>query len=327
LSWSAGNVSQCYVTGPNFQQPYTDTGYAFSDPSECGQGSVTTGTYTTPGYYTYYYTYTLPNVGQASVTVKVDSNDPPVNPQNCPAGQICNACLTTGQDGECTSCPNGYAVSQGACVFTDCPTGYVYDSFGQCQLAGACPAGYAENASNRCVFVSCPLGYTENAYGRCVFTQCPSGYADDGSHTCIRSCTPQYLCGTDNNLYREDASCNITTSPVETCGYGCSGGECLPPPAPKIISFALSPILVKSGETTSVSWNVQNVIGCSVSGTNGDGPWTGLTRTESSSPIIGQVIYTLHCGVIPGAQNADGSLATWTDQADTVNIAPTYQEK
>ena len=36
------------------------------------------------------------------------------------------------------------------------------------------------------------------------------------------SCTPQYLCGSGGNLYYEDASCNIGSSPVQTCSYGCS---------------------------------------------------------------------------------------------------------
>jgi hypothetical protein len=43
--------------------------------------------------------------------------------------------------------------------------------------------------------------------------------------------------------------------------------------------------------------------------------------------ITGQTIYTLHCTPISGAQNADGSAATWTDQTATVNIVPVFHEQ
>jgi hypothetical protein len=76
-----------------------------------------------------------------------------------------------------------------------------------------------------------------------------------------------------------------------------------------------------------IVWDVENVTGCSISGSNGDGPWTGLSGSQTSSAIIGQTIYTLHCAAIAGAENADGSSASWADQTDTVNIVPTYQEK
>jgi hypothetical protein len=81
-------------------------------------------------------------------------------------------------------------------------------------------------------------------------------------------------------------------------------------------------------------WNVQNVEKCSITGSNtppdtwtqpsGTTSWTG---SETSSSIIAQTIYTLHCSIIPGAENSDGSPAVWADETATVNIVPTFHEQ
>ncbi|MGJ0532080.1 hypothetical protein [Methylocystis sp.] len=98
---------------------------------------------------------------------------------------------------------------------------------------------------------------------------------------------------------------------------------CNPPPQPKIITWKVSPTLVKKNDTTGVFWNVINVIGCTVSGTNGDS-WTTTTRgsskgSEVSRGIIARTTYTLHCTPYRGA--------SWTDQTAVVNIVPIFQEQ
>jgi len=102
--------------------------------------------------------------------------------------------------------------------------------------------------------------------------------------------------------------------------------RCYAPPAPSVTNFSVHPTLVSSGETTNISWSVNSVGSCTVTGTNGDS-WTTASDTEVSKPILGQTIFTLSCTVIPGAENANGSPATWTDQARTVNVVPKFQEK
>ncbi len=283
LTWSANNVFQCYISGPNFQDPYTYSGYAFSDWTSCEQGvasGITTGNYTTPGYYTYYYNYTLPNVGQASVTVKVDSGT--VGP-NCPTGSICTACLISDINGNCIECPGGYAQVNGACIFTDCSQGYSYQN------------------------------------GTCIRTSCTSIPVCSGNDI-VDSCTGLPI--------GNPSTCDPPYS------AGCLGGYCLPPAAPKVVSFSLAPSLVSSGKTTTITWGVENVTSCTVTGSNDPSDtWTQPSGTDSwtgsgvSSAITGQTIYTLHCAVISGAANSDGSPATWTDQTATVNIVPKFEEK
>ena len=143
-----------------------------------------------------------------------------------------------------------------------------------------------------------------------------------GGVTC---CTPMNICKADGNLYSKDSSCNVSTSPVENCTYGCTGSICKPPPAPKVKSFTVKPILVKNGATSTAAWEVLNVTQCTVSGSNGDGPWTGATGSHSTGAINSQTIYTLSCSIIPGAKNEDGTDAQPVSQSVTINIVPMYK--
>ena len=53
-----------------------------------------------------------------------------------------------------------------------------------------------------------------------------------------------------------------------------------------------------------------------------------LGRTNVPAiPIVAQTIYTLHCTILPGAVNFDGSPAVWTDQTATVNVVPKFKEQ
>jgi hypothetical protein len=193
-------------------------------------------------------------------------------------------------------------------------------------ISSQCQPGYTSEG-DQCIYTGCPLGQVLKN-GECVFSECPAGQTRNTAGDCVTtSCTPHYLCGTDGNLYHEDNACNVTTSPVQNCGgYGCAGNACKAPPAPQIINFTVSPVLVHSGNTTKVSWNVLSAVGCGVKGSNGDGnTWYGLSGTQNSGPISAQTIYTLHCSVISGAENSDGTPAVWTDAHATVNVVPAWQ--
>jgi hypothetical protein len=148
------------------------------------------------------------------------------------------------------------------------------------------------------------------------------------------TCTPMYSCsGTDTILYKNIA-CQVST--YATCGpiTFCSAGSsvCLYPNPGFVTSPGLTghlqllPALLSSGNTTQVHWNVNNVVSCTVSGSNGD-TWTvsGQNSTsgasgKTSSPIIGQTTYTMICGAYPGV--SPSSLT----ETQTVNIIPVFQE-
>jgi hypothetical protein len=93
----------------------------------------------------------------------------------------------------------------------------------------------------------------------------------------------------------------------------------------------VNPVLIRSGSTVSVYWNVSNAASCSITGTNGDG--TGVNSTgiwdtlssgvsgETSSPIEQRTIYTLTCTGLSGASPASAS------ESQTVNVVPVFQEE
>jgi hypothetical protein len=184
----------------------------------------------------------------------------------------------------------------------------------------------------------------------CTFSECPDGYTQStdnaGNIICTpTSCSPTLECDASGNIVN---SCTRTIiTPASECPYGCSNGSCVPPPAPKIVSFAASPILVRKSNQATVTWDIENVEDCSITGNDtpafvltqpsGVQYWTGSQNTHD---ITGQTIFTLHCSPISGAvgtledptpasnctQVGVGS-TLWTDQACTVNVVPSFIEK
>ena len=107
---------------------------------------------------------------------------------------------------------------------------------------------------------------------------------------------------------------------IQACANGCQSGACYIVPSPSATLKAI-PMLVNTGNTTVVSWAGANVRSCTVHGTNGDS-WTGVSSFgETSSPIQGQTIYTLHCAAFPGA------IPSSVDKSVTVNFIPSFNEK
>jgi len=175
-------------------------------------------------------------------------------------------------------------------TYTCAHTVYVYQ----------CPTGYSLQGA-QCVLTSCPAGHILSA-GACVFTggSCASSYICQGNWSALQ--------GTDCGL-----------SQWTQCPYGCYSGGCVVP-SPSIASWSVHPILVRQGTSVQVSWQTQNVQGCTVSGTNGDS-WTTNSGTQTSSPIEEQTIYTITCQGYPGSSPASVS------QYTTVNIVPQFQEQ
>ena len=144
------------------------------------------------------------------------------------------------------------------------------------------------------------------------------------------TCTPVYSCsGTDTILYT-NAGCQTSTYATCTSPAFCSSGSsaCLYPQPTFVASSGLTghlqllPALVSSGATTQIHWNVDNVVSCAVSGTNGDS-WTGLSSGadgKTSEPIVSQVTYTLTCNAYPGVTPPTIS------ESETVNVIPVFQE-
>ena len=103
---------------------------------------------------------------------------------------------------------------------------------------------------------------------------------------------------------------------------------------PQVITWSVTPRLVRPGGTTVVSWNVEHASSCSITGSNGDGTngdvssWKGLSSVppgKQSGIISSQTIYTLQCAPLPGAE-ATIDLPLWIDQTRTVNIVPSFRE-
>ena len=214
-----------------------------------------------------------------------------------------------------------------------CSIGYTLDAKGLCTYTG-CPSGYALNGSS-CIANACPSGYS-GTFPNCTPPPCPSG--EVGTYpNCKAACIPSYVCNADGQLYFQSADCSVSGTPKKPlCSYGCAGSTCKLPSAPFVVVWALHPSIVQSGGTTSITWRVENVTSCTVTGSNGDGAggaWscagsacnTPITRT--SSIISAQTIYTLHCAIIPGAVNVNGTPAVWADQTATVNIVPGFNEQ
>lgn len=248
----------------------------------------------------------------------------PPPPGVCPDGSAApngnsNQCSCShGNESACINeCPNGSAAPGGVASKCSCAQG----NANACKnnTTGTCPAGaYSENGS--CVYY-CDPGYTAQG-AQCVFVGCSSGYSEQadaqGNAECVSSgtCYGGYICH-DGSLYYESASCVVSSSPAEACSYGCSGDSCLAAPPPDIANWKVKPALIKSGGTTSVTWQSQNVASCSVTGSNGDS-WSGSSGSEASSPITAQTVYTLACTGLDGTQ-----ISTST----TVSIAPQFQEQ
>ena len=157
------------------------------------------------------------------------------------------------------------------------------------------------------------IGWVDLKYASSTFTALSPGTSCLNPNT-LRTVAP-------------DLTVTDTPCPYAAYGYGCqeSGGSaiCLIPPNPgptganAANDLKVSPRLVRKGNTTTVSWDIEDAASCTVTGTNGDS-WTGVSGSHVSSPITTTTVYTLNCSsTVPGF--------TYTASA-TVNIVPIFQE-
>lgn len=232
-------------------------------------------------------------------------------PPSCPSGQTLNSdneCVTNA----CASIFGSLFELFGTCTPTSpsCPSGSSLGEDGQCHMAPSCPSGQIlQNGVCTAISVTCQIGYTEEN-NTCSFTGCPSDYAKEGSQCVLSSCPTGYTI--------ENAACTFTGCPS---GEALEGSSCEPqtiaPPTATIATWKVAPLIVPSGAATNVSWDAENVASCSVLGSNGNS-WTGVSGTETSSPIVQQTVYHLTCTGEDGSQIATSS---------TVDIVPTFEER
>lgn len=236
---------------------------------------------------------------------------------SCPAG-------FSAVNGQCvlTSCPSGYTLVNGQCTATSCPAGYTLQG-SQCFIS-ACPAGFVLQGG-QCVSTQCPAGYTFQN-GACVVSSCPSGYALQNGNCVQTSCGSAYFCQ-GNDLYQNVPSSGggidggqCTATFVQTCAYACTSGQCIGPSAPTVALWSVLPVLVRSSERTTITWQAQNVASCTVTGSNGDS-WSGLSGHQISRPIIAQTTYTILC------QGLSGAIPPSITRSAIVNIVPIFRER
>lgn len=123
------------------------------------------------------------------------------------------------------------------------------------------------------------------------------------------------ITATQEDLGPAQTSSQAVASLEELNGYANgTGGSGL-----RNIALALEarPTLVRSGDTSTVTWSATGVVSCTVTGTNGDS-WTGPVGTHGTLPIMAQTVYTLSC------QLDDGETLASTA---TVNVTPQFEEQ
>ncbi len=145
------------------------------------------------------------------------------------------------------------------------------------------------------------------------------------------SCTPAttYTCSAPKTIVRTDTSAQCvvtTTNTICATPSFCSQGSptCNNPQI--VLNFTARPLLVRKGFTTTLSWGVENVTSCTVTGTNGQNFSTVCSGTTCSSgasgpsslPINERTTFTLAC------TGVDGSSA---EKSVVVNIVPVFQER
>ena len=113
---------------------------------------------------------------------------------------------------------------------------------------------------------------------------------------------------------------------IDMADIGClteaDNNESNPPPSSNPaadLSIRAIPSLVKSGRTTKINWNAENVQSCTVTAPNGDA-WNTIASAvggELSRSITGETVYTLSCIDLDGA--------TQTKSAK-IRILPSFKE-
>ncbi len=226
-------------------------------------------------------------------------------------------------------------ISANAANLTGCPSGTCNARMDELALKGWMKVVNASDAQSGGWDGFISLSGTSPTYGPTLAGGTFSGYAwgdmtvgwisfnagtsyTPAETTWLPVCATTFVC-TDDTHYQ--SSC--TNAPIEQCatGFICSAGACVVPPAPFASpgdELAVSPTLIASGDTVTVSWNVQNADNCTVTENNPSitDAWNGIAMSTTSSPLTRSTTYTLQC-TGPG-----GDLT----QTATATLAPEWRE-
>lgn len=172
--------------------------------------------------------------------------------------------------------------------------------------------------------------YSGSVSGAGGNASCPATLTVQCAVATAYSCSGQTIVRTDTA-----ASCATTVSNMTTCVSPafCSAGSaaCLYPQptfAPEG-HLSVRPSIVPLSDTAVVRWDISNVAGCTVTGTNGDSwtisgnaanNWTSASGAEgiTTSAIMDQTTYTLTCTSLDGVPVPP--------ESETVNILPEFRE-
>lgn len=171
----------------------------------------------------------------------------------------------------------------------------------------------------------------------------PSGTGGAGTGGATQSsgspCQSYPICSTDG-IRVVDSCTGTTISDCSTHGtfWTCSGGACYVPridfesfgatwPSGQHFTatghLQATPILVASGNSARLYWQVVNASSCTVAGTNGysiDALASG-SQGQDSGPIRQRTVFTLSCNAHTGA------IPATVAETATVNIVPSFQER
>jgi hypothetical protein len=220
------------------------------------------------------------------------------NASGCPSGTCTPAIINTGT--------NTYAFSGWLKALSADNKGWD----GWISLSGISPS-YSVSANG------CNLA--GNAWGSDVV-----GWIDFSQAAITGVDTHTYTCTNGNATLVDthtDVSCNVTVTssscpPLAFCSPG--SAVCLYTPVTG--SITVSPSIVQIGGTTKITWTSSSAQSCTVIGSNGDGPWTGFSGSQSSSAITQQTVFKLSCVQDDPAQPVFTA-------SSTVNVAPVFQER
>jgi hypothetical protein len=185
-----------------------------------------------------------------------------------------------------------------------------------CEIDGTCPP---DDKKVTCTPIfSCSTTNANLIVNSCNkdTTYCPNG-CTDGACNDVTTCTPTPNYCIDDTVVFNDANCQLQV--LEQCPYGCTAGVCNDRPisGPMSITSNLvaNPGIVLRGETTRISWEVENADTCLIAG--GNDRWTSKSGNYESSPLEQTTDFSLVCMDFNGQP---------TRQSVTVRIAPTWQE-
>ncbi len=148
------------------------------------------------------------------------------------------------------------------------------------------------------------------------------GTTASGTINCSSSCSaavPALPVGYGNACQSAANICGMQNSGVIQCSGSCSASRpgdnlCAPDAT---ISLKASPLLVKGGNTSSITWTSTNATSCTVTGTNGDS-WSGTSGTHVTTAIVAQTTYTLTCASV--------NTKAVTPATAKIDLAPAFHE-